>query len=873
MKRLISFAGFCASIALAVPAALVPVAVQAQAEDDEAIEEVIATGTRREGQSPTETLSPIDVLAGDALENQSTFDITDGITKIAPSLSTQRFPIADGTAFIRPVTLRNLSPDQTLVLVNGTRRHRSPLVNLQLSPLGTANTGAQAVDFAAIPSAAIKRVEILRDGASAQYGSDAIAGVVNIILKDAADGVSVYAQTGEYFEGDGTRTTIAANAGFGLGSSGFVNATVERSTADTTSRGVPRYDCPDVIALVGAENTPFNGLCQRWGDPDVETTKFFLNFGADVSDTVEFFGSASFSDNETISDFFYRNPVILDPDAGATAGSGRSTLITDSEPDFVPDDAPQSLLDAIDDAGLNRADYLTQDAGSSTGWVLLNPIYTQFPGGYNPDFGADISDYAVVLGLRGELGNGWSWDVRGRTAESEADYVLGESINPSLGRLSPTNFKPGRLTQEESALTVDLVKEIDVGSLASPLNVAFGAEWREETYVIKEGDLASREAGPTIAFFGVGSDGFQGFPVESAGSFDSQSIAGYVDLEADLTENFSGGAAIRFEDYDEFGSTFDWKLSGRLQVNDRFALRGTVNTGFRAPTPGQVNTLNVTTSSDSSGNLIPFGTYPVSHPISMALGSQPLDPEESTSFTIGAVFEPRDNLSITLDYYDIRIEDRLTILENEIGDDADDGRNELELLQNAGVEDADLLVGATANFFVNGFESNVSGVDLSVVTDFELGNGIVTVDFRHNYNDQEVDDVVPNTLNTSTIYDLENQVPNHRSTLTFSYDSGGRFGGYVRLNRYGEWGDSGGQIAAPDASEAVEYGGEVLVDIEATFNFNDNIRLTLGGENIFDTFPDEDGHFVAGLLGVKYALTSPFGFNGGFWYARLAADF
>ena len=857
--------GFSAlAVALALPVAA-PTSALAQ-EDDQPLEEIVATGTRKAGQSPTETLSPIDVLSGDAIAEQAAFDLTDGLTKIAPSLNTQRFPIADGTAFIRPVTLRNLSPDQTLVLVNGTRRHRSALVNLQISPLGTVNTGSQGVDFASIPGLAIERVEILRDGASAQYGSDAIAGVVNVILKDDDEGFSVMAQTGEYFESDGARTTLAANAGFGLGDSGFLNATLEHSTSDSTSRGVQRYDCPDVIDQVGAAATPFNGLCQRWGDPDVETLKFFLNAGFDINDRTELFGNVSFSDNETISDFFYRNPVILDPSA-TTAGSGRSTLIVDSEGDFIPDDAPQSLVDDIVNAGLDPTDYLTADGNSASGWVLLNPIYTQFPGGYNPDFGADISDFAVVLGLRGETAGSMSWDVRGRVAESEADYVLGESINPSLGRLSPTSFKPGKLAQEETALTIDFVKPLDVGNFASPLNFAFGAEYREETYKITAGDEASNGFGPTYAYFGVGSDGFQGFPEASAGSFDSKSMAAYVDFETDVTERFSAGVAGRFEDYDEFGNTFDWKLSGRFEVTDTFAIRGTINTGFRAPTPGQVNTLNVTTSADSEGNLIPFGTYPVSNPIAIALGSQPLDPEESTNFTFGIVLQPRDNVSVTLDYYDIQIEDRLTILENEIGPD------QVDLLEDAGIPDADLLLGSTANFFVNGFESNVSGIDLSVVADFEIGGGDLRVDFRHNYNQQEVDNVTEGTLNAATVYDLENQVPENRSALTFNYDTGRMFSGYLRLNRFGEWGDSGGQLAAGDGSEAVKYGAEVLVDVEATFRFTDNVRLAVGGENIFDTYPSKDGHFVAGLLGVQYALTSPFGFNGGFWYARLAADF
>ena len=839
------------------------------AQDDEILEEIITTGTRKEGLSPTEAISPVDVLAGAALANQATFDMTDGLTRIAPSINTQRFPIADGTAFIRPVTLRNLSPDQTLVLVNNTRRHRSPLVNLQLSPLGTVNTGSQAVDFAAIPALAIERVEILRDGASAQYGSDAIAGVVNIILKDSNEGYAVSAQTGEYFEGDGSRTTLAANGGFSLGGSGFLNATIEHSQADTTSRGVPRFDCQDVIDQVGAAATPFNGLCQRWGDPDVESLKFFVNLGADINDSVEFFANASYMDNETRSDFFYRNPVILDP-AASTAGSGRATLITDADGDFVPDPAPQSLVDDIIAAGLDPDDYLTASADTVTnpsGYTLLNPIYTQFPGGYNPDFGADIADYAVVVGLRGETGNELSWDVRGRIAESEADYVLGETINPSLGRLSPVDFHPGMLTQEEAALTADFVMPIDVDALASPLNFAFGGEFRRETYKIKAGDPASIEPGPTLAFFGVGSDGFQGFPNESAGSFDSDSIGVYLDLEADFSDRFSGGAAVRFEDYDIFGNNFSWKLSGRYEISEAAAIRGTVSTGFRAPTPGQVNTLNVTTSADSAGNLIPFGTYPVDNPIALALGSQPLDAEESTSFTIGGVFQPADNVSVTLDYYDIQIEDRLTILENEIGP------AEVTLLQNAGIPNASLLLNSTANYFVNGFESNITGIDLSIVADFEVAGGDLVVDLRHNWNEQEVKNVTPNTLNASTIYDFENQVPNNRTLLTFDYQTGGMFGGYLRLNNFGGWGDSGGQIAAPDASEAVSYGSEILVDLEVQASFADYFTVAVGGENIFDVEPDDDGHFIAGLLGVSTALTSPFGNNGGFWYVRLQADF
>ena len=860
-RQISLFAAAAVALAIGSPAAF------SQTDDGaDEMEEIVTTGTRRQGQSPTETLSPIDVLAGSALANQATFDMTDGLTKIAPSINTQRFPIADGTAFIRPVSLRNLSPDQTLVLVNGVRRHRSPLVNLQLAPLGTVNQGAQAVDFSALPSLAIKRVEVLRDGASAQYGSDAIAGVINVILKDANEGISVSAQTGEYFEGDGARTTIAANAGFSLGDSGFLNATIEHSTAEITSRGVQRADCQPVIDEVGPGVVPLNGFCQRWGDPDVEALKFFLNAGIDVNDNMEIYGNVSFSDNDTISDFFYRHPVTFDPTAGF---GGRSTLIQDGDGDAVPDPASQAMVDRIIAGGFDPNDYLTASTDLVTnpsGFVMLNPIYTQFPGGYNPDFGAAISDMAFVVGARGETGGGMTWNVSGRIAESEADYKLSETINPSLGGLSPTSFSPGKLTQEEASLNADFVKTFDVGNLAAPMNFAFGFEWREETYKIGAGDVASYSAGPAFEF-GVGSDGFQGFPVESVGSFDSSSVAAYVDIEADITDTFTLGAAVRFEDYDEFGNTTDFKLSGRLQINDQFALRATASTGFRAPTPGQVNTLNTTTSADTAGNLIPSGTYPVGSTVAMVLGSQPLVPEESTSFTVGAIWSATDNVDVTLDYYEIAIDHRLALFNTTIN-----AQDVIDLTA-AGVPNADLLIGGLANYFANAFDSDVFGFDLAITAGFEIASGDLVVDLRHNQNDMDVDRVASGTINASRVFDLENQVPASRTTLTFDYDTGNAFSGHVRANRYGSWKSTGGLFSSGLADDVSSYGSEILVDLEATYRFNDMFRLSVGAENIFDVEPGLEGDGTLAFLGARTSITSPFGNNGGFWYARLAADF
>ena len=844
------------AMALSMPG---PVLAQDSDDDEEGLlEEVVVTGTRKEGRSITETLSPIDVVAGSALQNQSKTDLTDTLTKLTPALSTQRLPIADGTAFVRPVVLRNLAPDQTLVLVEGTRRHRSALVNLQLAPLGTVNQGSQGVDFSAFPAAAIKRVEVLRDGASAQYGSDAIAGVINVILKDDAEGMAFNAQYGEYTEGDGERFNFDANVGLPLGANGFVNMTYEFTSNDATSRGQARPDAAQVAGIVGADVTPYNGLGQYWGNPDDEAHKVFVNAGIDFDNGMEFFANASYMSREVLGGFFYRGPV-LPPENMFTA---RTTLQIDNDGDFLPDPAPQSLVDSIIAAGLNPTDYITADSNSPSGFVLLNPIHTMFPGGYSPQFGSDITDFAVVAGLAGDINDNLSWNARIRTAENEISYQLDGSINPSLGSLSPTSFNPGTLTQEESGINVDFVKTFD----NSPANLAFGLEWRDETYKIGEGDTGSTQIGPTFAQFGLGSDGFQGFSAEQAGSWSKESTAAYVDLESDLTDQLSGAVAARYEDHDDFGSTTDFKIAGRFQITDDFAVRATYNTGFRVPTPGQVNTLNLTTSADANGNLIPSGFYPVSNPVAVALGAVPQDNEESNSISVGFVWQIADNISATVDFYDISIDDRIGALDTVVDQDAVDN------LIAAGFPNAELLLGSAASYFSNAFDSEVSGLDLTLDIYNDLWGGNLNTSLRYNYNDQEVKNIKPGTINASRAYDLENQVPNHRGILSFDWNKE-RIGALLRLNYYGSWSTTGGLFSPGDASDASSYGSEILVDLEARFDINDTFQVAVGGDNIFDTYPGDEQDGVFQFLGVVHSITSPFGFNGAAWYVRASVNF
>lgn len=844
---------FCLGL-MTLPVLAAPQDGAASEDETQALDEVIVTGTRVEGRAPEESISPIDVLYPEALVRQSAPELTDQLANLNPSFNTQRFPIADGTAFIRPASLRNLPPDQTLVLINGKRRHRSALVNLQVEPFGTVNQGAQAVDFGLIPAAAIERVEVLRDGASAQYGSDAIAGVINIILKDDNQNLSVDGQYGSTYEGDGDKYRGALNSGFALGEGGFLNFTAEYFESDFTSRGIPRADA----AAVGAARpgtVPFDGLGQRWGDPNAKGLRLFANAGIELSDSAELYSFASYADQEFDSSFFYRTPV-------GVAGVGpRGTLFQDADGNGRADPVPATLIAAIRAAGLNPANYLTADASSPSGFIALNPIASRFPGGYTPTFGAEVDDFEAVLGLRGETAGGLKWDLSGRLGENEVGYILNGSINPSLGSLSPTDFRPGTIEQAESGLNLDFSYALDNQMFAAPLNIAFGAEWRNEEYTIGIGDPASFASGPTAALFGVGSDGFQGDGPESAGEFDQDSWAAYVDFETSLTERFEIGLAGRYEDSDAFDSHADFKLSGRFQASESFALRGTISTGFRAPTPGQINTLDVTTTANSAGVLVPLGTFPVNHPASRALGAVPLDVEDSTSYSAGLVWQASNDFTLSADYYHIEVDDRIALASFTITP----GSPEQQALIAAGVPNAQLL--GLVSYFTNAFDSEVDGIELVASYSADFGDaGGATIDLRHAYNKQDVTRVKPGTIDAERVADLENQLPSHRSVLTFDYQTPWNLDFLARANYYAGWEDF-------TFGEQGRFSSEVLFDLAITWHATEQLDLTVGGNNILDNLPDKETNSTLNFLGLSRPLSSPFGFNGGEYYVRVAYDF
>ena len=370
-----------------------------------------------------------------------------------------------------------------------------------------------------------------------------------------------------------------------------------------------------------------------------------------------------------------------------------------------------------------------------------------------------------------------------------------------------------------------------------------------------------------FAQFGVGSDGFQGFFEDTAGSWNSDAWAVYLDVEEEVTDQWTVGVAMRYESYDDFDDSTDWKLSTRYDFTDSLAVRATANTAFRAPSPGQVNTLNVTTSANSAGELIPSGTYPVDNPVARVLGSTDVGSEESLAYTLGLVWTPGERWSVTLDYYNIEIDDRIAVATAII-----DERNVADL--NAmGFPNADVLLGSSASYFTNGFDTEVSGIDLAVGSWWEMGEGIISADLRYNYNEQKIRDVIDGAIGPDRVYDLENQVPEESAVFTLDYSSDA-LAGLVRVNYYGDWSTTDGIFGDGTADTTQTYGSEVLVDVELSYTFLENYTVAVGGENIFDEYPDKETGFVASeVFGVEYAITSPFGLNGAFWYARLAASF
>ena len=785
---------FISSLLGAVSALALPATGNAQTTSPDAaapIEDVIVTGTRRAERTVSDSSVPVDVITAEDLGSVVSSDLNDKLAQLVPSFNVQRIPGFDGANFVRPATLRGLSPDQTLVLIDGKRRHRSAYIQIQ-------QFGAQAVDLSEIPQIAIRRVEVLRDGASAQYGSDAIAGVINILLEDRPGG-ALTAQTSQYFEGDGEAFQLAGRYGAAFGQGGRFTLSVEHNDADPTDRSTnPRSPS---------------------GQPSFRSTRGFVNAAYDLGGA-ELYAFGNYGEGHGRYVFSWRDP----------AGS----LFA---PSFYQLNAP----------------FLYPD-------FRLTDIY---PDGFSPEFTSDSQDASLVAGARGTAGD-FSWDLSGRYGRNRIEYGVHNSVNATLGPLSPTDFDAGAWIQEEKSVNADFGYLWNAG-LATPVNVSFGAEWRNESFELKAGELASYVVGP-LSDLVPGSNSYPGPSPEQAGEWDRDSYAAYLDIDADLSDRLNVGLATRYEDFSDFGDTWNAKLSGRYGVTEWLNLRAAASTGFHAPSPGQQNLTNTTQGPDPLSPppapqvILTSGLIPSTNPVAVAVGGQPLQPEEAVNFSAGLVFQPSANFTVSIDAYRIDIDDRLGITSNQTLTP----QQKADLLA-AGVSQAGTL--DQFRFFINGFDTRSEGIDVVASWRGEVGPGRLGLTGVYNHNRSKITGGDPRVVNDNLYAEIERRRPRNVATVSATYDVG-RFNLLARARYYSAWTDA---LAFFPVSYHQRVGDEVFIDLAATAQVTEATTVTVGVENLFDEYPDTGGPLAA--YGSPYPVLRPYDADGGRWYLKVAASF
>ena len=806
------------------------------------VEQLIVTGTRVPDRSATETAVPVDVVSGDALSNVGVTEINQALSVMLPSFNFPRPGLADGTDTIRPASLRGLSPDHTLVLMNSKRRHASSLVNVN----GTIGRGAAAVDLNTIPAAIVQSIEVLRDGASAQYGSDAIAGVINVRLKQDSDGGDVLvaygardfdydtpvaaAPAGATWPApssigssgtDGETLTASAWKGFGFGDTGYLTIAGEYKDQERTERG--GYDFRQQYPLVGTAFDPreaaFNRFNAWYGEPELEQLTFFANGGGELDGGVAIYGWASYQDRESRSAGFFRR--------------------------------------ALDDRNVIQI----------------------YPDGYLPIITPEVTDYSAAAGATWEAAE-WTLDTSLTFGTNEMQFGVENSLNRSMGTTSPTTFDAGGFSYDQLVLNFSAVRAYDVGAFASPLNVATGLEAREEAYSIFAGEPSSYLNGGVLLPNGQptasGAQVFPGFRPANVTDADRTAIGAYIDLEADLTEKLLGSVALRAEDYSDFGSNVSGKIAARYDFTEAFALRGSAQTGFRAPSLQQ-QYFATTSTNFIAGIPYDITSFPVSDPIARALGAQDLDAEEAVNYSLGAVMRFAD-VTLTIDAYSIDIDDRIVLSENLTQD------NVRQYLESQGF----IGIGG-GRFFINGVDTETRGVDVVFTWSFDTNRaGQFDTTIVANRNETDVTRVPqtaplaalappPPLFARVNVLTFEEGSPDSKLAATLNWSGGGLFGATFRVTRYGEALDPDprltGTTAAPIGDQDAVIGAQTVVDLEGRFEPNERLRIAIGAENLLDEFPDAFPVARNATGNTPFSNYAPFGRSGRYLYGRVSFGF
>ena len=837
---------------------------------------VVVVGTRAQPRSVTDSAVPVDVIRSEDFASQGSTDLGEQMRTVVPSFNISIQPISDAATIVRPASLRNLAPDHTLILVNGKRRHRAAVITWLGN--GIAD-GSQGPDLSVIPSIAIRQAEVLRDGAAAQYGSDAIAGVMNFQLKDARSGGSLEFRTGAYLDanpgslstcgegiigdikhscngigGRGQAFSVAANAGLPLGRTGFVNLSLEYGNAGPTNRSIQRTDAQNIIE---AGNTNLRNPAQVWGSPKLEDDlKLFVNFGHLFANQLQFYGHTNYASRTVTGGFYFRNPH--------TRGGVFRGPVVDGLPTLLVGDRVWAETGVKGAGGCPAVPIIgnVPDAAALQ-QVEADPncftLHSRFPGGFTPQFGGDLIDHSVVAGLRRLSSTGLNWDASINIGTSQVDQFIFDTVNASLGYDTPTSFEPGSYRQHDVNVNFDVSYPV-----SDMVNVAGGMEWRDEQFTIGAGGQPSWEIGPYAAQgFSSGSNGFNGYRADTtAGSWNRSNVAVYGDVEFnDPGGQWTVGTAVRFENFEDFGTTTNGKLAARVGLTDAFSLRGAVSSGFRAPTPGQQHAFNVTTAF-IGGQLTNNGVVPATSAVAVARGGGQLQPEKSLNVSAGVVFE-QGPFTFTADYFRINIDDRVA-LSQEIAL----SEPEILTLLDEGIPEARNF--PVFRFFLNDFSTTTQGLDLIS----SLAVGRTTVSAVFNYTDTAVKNIESAVIDEFRINTLERGLPNTRWNVSTIHRAD-RWSLMGRLNYFGRfWDSEDGRNAVDVAGGPAEpwlypaYSGKALLDLELGIPFGDAVTLVVGGQNVLGTYPDVN-RYGTDTVGNQYGQFSPFGFNGAYYYTRL----
>jgi len=848
------------AIAMLVPALMVATASQtvSAAEEDskqaKKVEAISVIGSRVAGRSADDLPVPVDILSAEALANTGQIEVGKMLQAIAPSFNFSTSAISDGTDALRPATLRGLGPDQTLVLINGKRRHQASLIHINTS----VGRGTAGTDMNAIPAAAIKRIEVLRDGAAAQYGSDAIAGVINIVLNDAEDGGKVIVSHGQYSEGDGASTNVDISNGFALGDSGYLNTTLNFRDRENTNRaglhGSCQFSgCTDATNGASLAGDPREATATRntfrIGDADSEQFGVTINTAYELGDG-ELYGFVTYSKRDNQSAAFFRH----------NNNSGGNAQLQD---------------------------------GDAT-----------IPAGFLPKINSQINDISYNFGFQTEFDNDASLDLSYTYGQNKIDYATSDTINSSFANslrytssMSADQIRAA-VPREAAAYGLELTLQtinLDYTKQYDAFSLAMGSEIRTDEYRVSAGDEYSYRDYDTVNGVSLyatdrsaGTQGFGGIGPISEVDESRDVISFYVDVETELSDDLIVSGAVRYDDYEGFGDSTNFKLAANWSVTDDVSFRGAMSTGFRAPSMQQlyfnnISTQFVTDPANPGGDQIAvqIGTFRNDSILAKSIGIPQLKEEESTNFSIGTVIRVNDDINLTVDFYTIDIDDRI-VISNKLGFELADALDNSLTAAGAGA----------GQFFLNGADTETQGVDIIATWNTELAGGDLNMTFAANFTETEVANIFtpPNSalgdIPASDIFSaqdisiIEEWQPEDRISVSGLYTRDD-FTVNLAFNRYGEYTitDGGRQT----------YGAEILTDLRVKYQINDKLSVNIGGNNIFDVYPDKNeignsrtgtiidgsGNTIVSSPGVfTYSRRSaPFGFNGAYYYAGLEYSF